>query len=51
MKTAEREAFGIMQEQKDGNKNAVEKVLGRRELAVDELSLEDWVHALWVENL
>jgi hypothetical protein len=46
---AEREAFKIMQEQKDGKTNAVEKVLGKRTVDVDELSLKDWVEALWLD--
>lgn len=47
---AEKEAFRIMQGQKDGEKKVVEKVLGKRGLELlDEMTLEDWVESLWVD--
>src|SRR5271156_3377022 len=46
LKKAEREAFMIMQEQRDGKKSAVEKVLGKRGVDVEGLTLEDWVELL-----
>lgn len=47
---AEEEAFRIMQEQMDGKKKVVEKVLGKRGLEVlDEVALEDWVESLWID--
>jgi len=45
---AEREAFRIMQEQKDGKKSVVEKVLGKRGVDLDGLTWEDWLEELRV---
>jgi len=50
LKRAEKEAFRIMEEQKDGRKKVVEKVLGRRSVEmIEELTWEDWLESLYVE--
>ena len=47
LQKAEQEAFRIMEEQRDGKRNAVEKALGRRDLLEDELTFEDLVELMW----